>query len=950
MPSSLTPPAEPPDDATAELLRRDAPDDEDNLDAQLQLARLRRQLTGAAVEPVRFRQWELDRRLGRGGMGSVYLARDPELDRWVALKVLGVLPASARAEMEQRMRREAKALARIRHPNVVQVHGVDLDHGRTVIEMEYIDGPTLRGWQPGRSWRDIVAAYADAGDGLSAIHAAGLVHRDVKPDNLVMGSDGQVKVVDLGLAVGARPPRAPLAKNTPDAGLLGVRVTQASSVVGTPGYMAPELYGSGDGTAACDQFGLVASLYQALYGVLPFDTDRPEEQAQCMRQGTLQLPEQPVALPRWLTKVLRRGLAFEPDQRHASMAALVGELRDGLKRRRRWWLGGSLLGSMLALATVAGRLGWAVGQPPPDPCDLLEHELAESWSTERQRVEGWARAERAGPEFLASSTFARSVQHRISAWTDERLDLCRAQRGESEGSPGAVEPAMRARCLDHARNRLEAEVTGLAERPGGPTPEALIQASASVERLPYCREPAELQAWGAEHEPELLAQVEDDIAAALSLERQGDYLGAQEQASAAAAASEGSLPRAHAEALYRWGHALGSQDRSAEAFAVLDRARNAAYVAGYDALLCDAVVYQAKLAALVSLQGRAGARDLGLATACMERVGGRSPVLQADMLEARGLLAVVAGEPARAVPWHEEALRLRREHFGSEHFEVSRSLHNLANALDEAGESELALETVTAGLAIRETALGPDHPEVALMHFDRGDILRSLGLRDQARVAFERALAIHRQAGNTRGPEVANIHLALGLLDASVEPLVPEQLEAASEHLRRARALQDGDTNLPPDDPVRAYLRQAEGVVHVRRGDFRSAHIAFAEATESLRRHDPSSSDVQAGTLKEIEMLYGLDAHDRVAQRVAREEPRIRAYLAALSAIERGRLGWYIADSCKRMGECPCATAYGGIAKQAYEELGDDGSVSELSTLIKDCPSSQPSNESAESG
>lgn len=176
-----------------------------DLDGELQLAKLQQMFAGCEAEPVRYRQWEVEGHLGAGGMGRVYLARHLELDRRVALKLVKPGLSGDDQVLALRVIREAQALARVNHDNVLAIHQVDRSGERTVIEMEYVEGETMRSWQsaPERGWRALVAAYASAGDGLAAVHDAGLLHRDIKPDNLLVGPDGKIKVADLGLAIAA---------------------------------------------------------------------------------------------------------------------------------------------------------------------------------------------------------------------------------------------------------------------------------------------------------------------------------------------------------------------------------------------------------------------------------------------------------------------------------------------------------------------------------------------------------------------------------------------------------------------------------------------------------------------------------------------------------------------------------------------------------------------------
>src|SRR5262245_37690244 len=206
-------------------------------------------------------------------MGVVYAAYDPELDRRVALKLLH---AGGSVEARKRLLREAQAMARLAHPNVIAVHDVGTWGDEVFVAMEFVEGPTLaervRDEEPG--WREVLDLYLQAGEGLAAAHVAGIVHRDFKPQNALVGRDGRVRVLDFGLArgTGALPPRE--AEEGPDSGaapgLLVTPLTRSGSRMGTPAYMSPEQFEGLPADELSDQFSFCVALYEALYGERPF--------------------------------------------------------------------------------------------------------------------------------------------------------------------------------------------------------------------------------------------------------------------------------------------------------------------------------------------------------------------------------------------------------------------------------------------------------------------------------------------------------------------------------------------------------------------------------------------------------------------------------------------------------------------------------------------------------
>ncbi len=306
-------------------------------------------------------------RVGAGVMGEVFVAHDPQLDRKVALKVLRLRGASpgAAEQLRARMYREAQALARLSHENLVGVFDV-LHHGeQVVVAMEYVAGVTLRQWlRTPRSWREVVAVFAAAGRGLAAAHEAKLVHRDFKPDNLLISDAGEVKVGDFGLAtlVGEEPPGLSFAGMPPPLAL-STDLTEPGALVGTPAYMAPEVLAGGAATPASDQFSFCVALYEALWGQRPFpDASSVAVLLAEARNRQARPPPQNPRVPAWLKALVLRGLSPEPGQRWPSMDALVDQLRRDRAREqaRRLVIGG------FGVLIVA--LGFVVVAPHPGRC------------------------------------------------------------------------------------------------------------------------------------------------------------------------------------------------------------------------------------------------------------------------------------------------------------------------------------------------------------------------------------------------------------------------------------------------------------------------------------------------------------------------------------------------------------------------------------------------------
>lgn|GEM_PF-760600 len=307
--------------------------------------------------PTRIGRYVVIKRIGAGGMGVVYAAYDDKLDRKVAVKLLrpGYGPVSENAR--RRLLREAQAIARLSHRCVVQVYEVGTHEDEVFVAMEYVEGSTLKQWQPSRDWRDILARYLDAGRGLCAAHGAGIVHRDFKADNvLVRASDLAVRVVDFGLARtdGHGPPanteaETPAREDDPS-------LTRTGLVMGTPAYMAPEQHLAVATDTRTDQFSFCASLFEALYGYRAFAGERLDELRANVLAGKVEPAPRYTAVPPHVHKVLARGLSVDPDDRHPTMESLLA-LLELPKPSRPWQRITAAFG--VTAVVVMGGIAWS---------------------------------------------------------------------------------------------------------------------------------------------------------------------------------------------------------------------------------------------------------------------------------------------------------------------------------------------------------------------------------------------------------------------------------------------------------------------------------------------------------------------------------------------------------------------------------------------------------------
>jgi len=332
-------------------------------------------LVGRAREPGRIHRFAVLRRLGAGGMGVVYAAYDEELDRKIAIKVVRE-DTHGGAQGRERMKREAQAMARLSHPNVVQVYEAGEFAGQVFVAMEFIKGQNLSEWLAAeeRSWEETLEVFLQAGRGLAAAHRQGLVHRDFKPDNVLVDGDGRARVLDFGLAraeVGHRDDAADsaiLRVGGTQGNVLSSELTMAGTVLGTPAFMSPEQHLGKPTDPRSDQFSFCVALYGALYHQAAFAGQTLMELTDSVTSGALRRPPADTKVPASVFEALAVGLATDPNDRHPSMDTLLGalspEVPDG---RRRWAWPAALVGvSVLAvLITLA-----MVGEAPPRPEDL----------------------------------------------------------------------------------------------------------------------------------------------------------------------------------------------------------------------------------------------------------------------------------------------------------------------------------------------------------------------------------------------------------------------------------------------------------------------------------------------------------------------------------------------------------------------------------------------------
>ncbi len=727
-------------------------------------------------------------RLGAGGMGVVYRAFDPDLDRSIALKLVSV----GRGEAERaRLLREAQAIAKLSHPNVIPVFDVGVEAGVVFVAMEMVDGVTLRRWcgDGERPWQEVLARFVDAGRGLAAAHAAGVIHRDFKPDNVMVGRDGRVRVLDFGLARRSEdsPTLAPddhvsLEVSARARSTLGAPLSQSltaeGAVLGTPAYMSPEQYQGMPALAASDQFSFCVALWEALFGQRPFAGDSVAALSVDVLQGRLREVPSSSRVPRRIIAALTRGLSTDDKRRHPSMNALLAALADGVATRRRRHaavFGGALL--LLAGGVAVGaRMSGKAQDVGAAACTGSADALGETWNSERRAVLVDA-FERTGLSYApqVAATVAAAVDARADAWITARTAVCRATRVTGEQSEAVLERKMA--CLDRRRLELDALITAMAHADAAAIDRA-IDAVAAL--LPASSCEADRTAEDAlAGDPAVRAALSTlaHVQAAVALGRYSEARMLLGPLSVTASAGGG--PRFGA-AVRLW---LGIIESDA---GVPQRAREFWEQGFADAIVVGDDAAAAELAGRLALEvgyaladRRGGEIWLRIGRALVERQGGDAD-RAAELDAAEGATLVAAGQYAQAIDAHQRSLA-HWQAIRPDGLEVARALADIGAADIRLGRLDAALGAHARALAIRTATYGADHPLVASSERELGMALSDAGRFTDAIVPLERALAIQRVA---RGPQ--SIAVATLLDDLGRAARHTGDLEAALARHREA--------------------------------------------------------------------------------------------------------------------------------------------------------------------
>jgi serine/threonine protein kinase/tetratricopeptide (TPR) repeat protein len=723
--------------------------------------------------------------VGSGGMASVYSAYDTQLERIVALKML-----HAELELDSvrtRMLREAQAMARLKHPNVVTVYDVGTVEDRIYIAMDFVDGTTLSRWsKEPRPWRELLKVLTAAGRGLAAAHDAGLVHRDFKPDNVLVGKDGRVLVSDFGLALSQEQAGAEGSESDPEhwqtgpqlrprdsavsasdlvstdggtgdghsmptregSGGTTERLTQSGAILGTTGFIAPEHLLEGIGDARSDEFSFCVTMYRVLYGKRPFEARNLAAYCDALRKPPSPPPDF-TPVPGWVHAVILRGLDLDSGRRFASMHELLDALdRDPARRYRAWASGALLLTGCLTGLFAYGRHRADLRRQ----CDAGAALMAKAWNEEAARkvrvslegekgALGLDRANRVTPRLAAYAT----------AWSDTYRNIAEKTLLRREDDVRAMD--RRLRCLERGREQLIALVEILS---GGDARigQHALDAAIALPAPTRCATTDLMSIPALPASPELRARVlsaERALAEAKAHAEAGDNRGAaQIVARALPDVRAIPLPRTEAELLLLDSTCKAVTGDPKAALVAAEAGFAAAQRGSDDGLAARAAAVVANLRSTWLGAAEEGEKWMTVAEAIGER-SGRDEATEFMLLNIRVGVNGVLGRPERNFELHDREIAIAKSLYGERDPRVAIALMDRAGTYFQTGRFDRAYEDGRAAVLLFAETAGPHHPKLSMLYANLASFLELLSRLEEAKEAYEHGLEVERQSGTAPG-------------------------------------------------------------------------------------------------------------------------------------------------------------------------------------------------------
>ncbi len=724
--------------------------------------------------------------VGRGGMGEVYAAYHPDLDRRIALKVVQGMGGST-GERRARLLREARAIARLSHPNVITVHDAGTFGDHVFIAMELIDGRTIDQWLRAerRSWQQILDVFIAAGRGLAAAHAADVIHRDFKPQNVMIAKNGSVHVMDFGLArfapddtghtheVGEDESPAPVGS-----------ITKTGAFIGTPAYMSPEQFRREATDARSDQFSFCVALHEALYGTRPAAAraDSDGAAAGLSKASTS-------SVPGWLRGIILRGAAADRERRYRSMEELLAALERGRTRLRRRV---SVVAVGFAVLVVSAG-AWRIARGNRFACEIPADRIAAAWApnavmdSRRQSIHRAFAASGRASAATSWERLSRVLDEHMKGWSAMYMQTCEATHVRREQSAEVLD--LRMSCLTDNIDQVRALTDALVTADGAVVARA-VAAAQDLTPASRCADVALLRsAVPLPRDERTLREVQRlrrELAQIEAMREVGRVQPALRQAAALKSEVERTGYRPLLAELLQVTGLLQSTLHMREAETTLEEALLTAEAARDDAIAARAA---AMLIYVVGLDlGRLAdaERWARLATAILDRMPAGTSRTRGWIANNLASVYAVYGKLEQARVLEERAIALKEAALGEGHRDVAISLSGLASALTELGRPAEGIPHSERAISILSNNCDPSDPSLANAHTFKGEALLALGYHDQALASFERAIA-----GLTKEADPSIAALAGALAGLGRTKLANGDPRAAVAPLERANSIYD---------------------------------------------------------------------------------------------------------------------------------------------------------------
>ncbi|MCK6511294.1 serine/threonine-protein kinase [Myxococcota bacterium] len=671
-----------------------------------------------------------------GSVGTVYTAYDPELDRKLAVKLLRVDLHHYQdpAEAEVRIQREARSMARLSHPNVVQVYDTGRFGTQHFIAMEFVSGNPLKQWmQQPHSLQEILQALLQAGRGLQAAHEAGLIHRDFKPANVLQREDGTFCVVDFGLARGSlRQPNNNELSTTPSGNYdeipddyklldLDISLTEPGQIMGTPAYMAPEQLNGQESDERTDQFAFCVSLYEALYGERPFFGHSLEARTQAHLQVQQIRSIKGFSVPKWLRSLLQRGLAPQREDRFPTMRLLLDEIESSLRRQRehdRWrWL------ALIWLFLFAVGLSWLAFLSPSSPCQQAHSHTQKLWNPTTQHEIRTA--------FLqtrlhyALPTWERAQQALSSyedAWRNQYTEACQATHLHKEQPLASL--ALRTQCL-HDRLQQFSSLVSLFRKADSKIVEGAIRSIYQLDPLDECKDLLALKR--TKHplqdpkSQQTLQHLHKELSVVKALHDTGKSNEAYETLLSIIQQSRSiSYPPLQADILYRKATLLHFQGKNQDAF---DTAQQALWIAlRLNDIRLQVLLYLELHSIAQDLARYPDAERFGMYAESLLPLLKEPALMQLRLDRTRGVMAFYRGQYPQALQMFLRAYKAANRHLNPTHPQRGHILNALGAAYRKNNQPERAIHFYQRAIHLTTQAQGPDHPFISTIENNLANI------------------------------------------------------------------------------------------------------------------------------------------------------------------------------------------------------------------------------------